>query len=189
MKTKSVVLALMIMLSGSVMFAQKAEVNVQKTSIEWLGKKIGKKHDGNIKVKSGYLELKENEIAAGKFVVDMTSITNNDLKDEGTNQKLVGHLKSDDFFGVKTYPTAEFVITKSSKFNNGTATLTGDLTIKGKTESISFEVVKAEKEYTAKMDIDRSKFDVRYGSNSFFDNLGNAAIDDIFTLNIKLVVN
>ncbi len=79
-------------------------------------------------------------------------------------------------------------MTKSSKFSNGKATLTGDITIKGKTESISFEVERAGKEYTAKVDIDRSKFDVRYGSNSFFDNLGDKAIDDIFTLDIKLVV-
>jgi len=188
MKTKTFVLAYIIMLSGSAMFAQKAEVNIQKTTVEWLGKKIGGKHEGNIQLKSGYLELKEGEIVAGSFVVDMTSITNTDLKDEGSNQKLVGHLKSDDFFGVQTYPTAEFVVTKSSKSNNGTATLTGDITIKGNTESISFEVVRAGKEYTAKLDIDRSKFDVRYGSKSFFDNLGDKAINDIFTLDIKLVV-
>ena len=189
MKTKNFVLASIIMLSGSSIFAQRAEVNVQTTTIEWLGKKIGGKHEGNIQLKSGYLELKEGEIIAGNFVVDMTSITNTDLKDEGSNQKLVGHLKSDDFFGVQSYPTAEFVVTKSSKFNNGTATLTGDLTIKGNTESISFEVVRAGKEYTAKLDIDRSKFDVRYGSKSFFDNLGDKAINDIFTLDITLVVN
>ena len=188
MKTKIFVSALMIMLSGSAMFAQKAEVNTQKSSIEWLGKKIGGKHMGNVQVKSGYLEFKEGEIVAGNFVVDMTSITNSDLKDEDYNQKLVGHLKSDDFFGVQTYPTAEFVVTKSSKFSNGTTTLTGDLTIKENTESISFEVVRAGSEYAARLDIDRSKFDVRYGSNKFFDNLGDKAIDDIFKLDIKLVV-
>ncbi len=187
MKTKYFVLACTIMLSGSAMFAQKAEVNTEKSKVEWMGKKMGGQHEGNIQLKSGYLELKAGEIVAGNFTVDMTSITNTDLKD-GSNQKLVGHLKSDDFFGVQAYPTAEFVVTKSSKFNNGTATLTGDLTIKGNTESISFEVVRAGKEYAAKLDIDRSKFDVRYGSNSFFDNLGDKAIDDIFTLKIKLVV-
>ena len=119
----------------------------------------------------------------------MTTITNSDLKDEGYNQKLVGHLKSDDFFGVEKFPTASFVVTKSSKFSNGKATLTGDITIKGKTESISFDIVKQSKEYTTKIEIDRSKFDVRYGSDSFFDNLGDKAIDDIFSLNIKLAVN
>jgi len=189
MKTKNLILALTIMLSGSTIFAQKATINTEKSSIEWLGKKIGGQHDGHIRLKSGSLDLKGDQIVAGNFVVDMTSITNTDLKDEGTKQKLIGHLKSDDFFGVETYPTATFVITKGTKFVNGTATLTGDITIKGKKESISFDVLKAGSTYTAKVEIDRSKFDVRYGSNSFFDNLGDKAIDDVFTLNIKLVVN
>ena len=170
------------------MFAQKVEVNIKKSSVKWLGEKIGGQHEGTIQVKSGSFELKNDKIAAGNFVIDMTTITNTDLEDEGYNQKLVGHLKSDDFFGVTKYPTANFVLTKSSKFTNGKATITGDLTIKGKTESISFEVAKAGNEYSAKIEIDRSKFDVRYGSNSFFDNLGDKAIDDIFTLDIKLVV-
>ncbi|MFH0759301.1 MAG: YceI family protein [Bacteroidota bacterium] len=188
MKAKNFVAAMMIMLSGGVMFAQKAAVDTQKSSIEWLGKKIGGQHTGNIQLKSGHIELVKGEISAGHFIVDMTSITDTDLKDEAYNQKLVGHLKSDDFFGVEAYPTSEFVVTESSKFINGTATITGDLTIKGKTESISFEVVRSGKDYTASVAIDRSKFDVRYGSNSFFDNLGDKAIDDIFTLQIKLVV-
>ena len=188
MKTKNFVLALTIMLSGSTMFAQKAKVNTEKSSVEWLGKKIGGQHEGNIQIKSGNLELKGDQIVAGNFVVDMTSITNTDLKDEGYNQKLVGHLKSDDFFGVEAFPTANFVVSKSSDFSNGTATLTGYLTIKGNKESISFDVVKVGNAYTAKIEIDRSKFDVRYGSNSFFDNLGDKAIEDHFTLNIKLVV-
>ena len=189
MKTINFVLALVIMLTTQVMFAQKVEVNTAKSSVEWLGIKIGGQHEGNIQLKSGYFELKNDQIVVGEFVVDMTTITDTDLEDQGYNQKLVGHLKSDDFFGVEKYPTAEFVIKKSSKFSNGKATVTGDITIKGKTESISFEVVGAGKEYTVKIDIDRSKFDVRYGSNSFFDNLGDKAIDDIFTLNIKLVVS
>lgn len=189
MKSRNLVLAFTIILSSSAMFAQKAEVNTEKSSIEWLGKKIGGQHEGNIQIKSGSLELNGDKIVAGNFIVDMTSITCTDLKDESYNQKLVGHLKSDDFFGVETYPTAKFVVTKSSGFSNGTAALTGDLTIKGKKESITFDVLKTGNAYSAKIDIDRSKFDVRYGSNSFFDNLGDKAIEDNFTLNVKLVVN
>lgn len=177
------------MLSSNIMLAQKVDVNTEKSNIEWLGKKIGGQHEGNIHVKSGYLELKNNKIVAGDFVVDMTTITNTDLKDEGYNQKLVGHLKSDDFFGVAKYPIATFVVSKSSKFINGKASLTGEITIKGKTERISFDIVRSGNRYTAKIDIDRSKFDVRYGSNSFFDNLGDKAISDIFTLDIELAVN
>jgi polyisoprenoid-binding protein YceI len=189
MKTINIALTLIIMLTTQAMFAQKVEVNTKKSSVQWLGKKITGQHEGNIQIKSGYFELKNDKIVAGEFVVDMTTITNTDLQDEGYNQKLVGHLKSDDFFGVEKYPTADFVVTKSSKFSDGKANVTGDITIKEKTESITFDVVRTGKDYNAKMDIDRSKFNVRYGSNSFFDNLGDKAIDDIFTLSIKLVVN
>lgn len=189
MKTKNLVLAFIMMVTGSALIAQKAEVNTEKSSIEWLGKKIGGQHEGFIQLKSGYLDLKDEKIVAGKFVVDMNSITCTDLENEEYNQKLVGHLKSDDFFGTETYPTSSFVVTKSSGFNNGTAMVTGELTIKGKKENMTFDVVKSGSVYTAKLVIDRSKFDVRYGSNSFFDNLGDKAIDDNFTLKIKLVVN
>jgi polyisoprenoid-binding protein YceI len=189
MKKLNFVIALIILLSSNVMFAQKVEVNTKKSTIDWHGEKIGGEHEGNIQIKSGYIELKNDQIVAGNFVIDMSSIANTDLKDEGYNKKLVGHLKSDDFFGVEKYPTANFEITKSSKFSNGKATVTGNLTIKDKTESVSFEVLEKGKTYTAKMEIDRSKFDVRYGSDSFFDNLGDKAIDDIFTLNIKLLVD
>lgn len=188
MKTNSYVLTMIILLSAGAIFAQKAEVNTQKSSIEWVGKKIASQHNGNILLKSGTLEFKDGEIVGGNFVVDMKSITNSDLK-EGSKERLEGHLKSDDFFGVETFPVSEFVVTKSSKFNEGSATLTGELTIKGNTESISFEVERAGNEYAARVEIDRSKFDVRYGSDSFFDNLGDKAIMDIFTLNIKLVLN
>ena len=177
-----------LLVSGQVLLAQSKEVNKEMSSIEWHGKKIGGKHEGFIQLKSGSLELKGDQIVAGDFVVDMSTISNTDLKSEGSNQKLVGHLKSDDFFGVEKFPTATFKVVESSKFSNGTATLTGDITIKGKTERISFDVTRDGKAYMAEMEIDRSKFDVRYGSKSFFNNLGNNAIDDMFKLRIKLVL-
>jgi len=188
MKTISLVFALIVLMSGNITIAQKVEVNTQKSNIKWLGKKVVGEHEGNMQMKSGFLDFKDDRIVAGEFVIDMTSITNTDLEDEGYNQKLVGHLKSDDFFGVEKYPTANFVVTQSTKFKNGKATLTGNISIKGKTESISFDVIRKGKEYVSTVEIDRSKFDVRYGSDSFFDNLGDKAIDDIFILDIKLVL-
>jgi polyisoprenoid-binding protein YceI len=176
------------MLSFSLTFAQKVEVNSDASTIKWHGKKIGGEHYGNIKLKSGTFEVKDNQIKSGTFTIDMTSITCTDLTDPGYNGKLVGHLKSDDFFGVDKFPTANFVVTESTKFNNDKASVTGEITIKGKKETITFDVMKSDNAYSAKLEIDRSKFDVRYGSNSFFDNLGDKAIDDIFTLDIKLVV-
>jgi polyisoprenoid-binding protein YceI len=188
MKAKNYLLTIAMMVSGSVLFAQTMEVDTKKSSIGWHGSKIGGEHDGFIQLQSGSFEMEGDQIVAGNFVVDMATITNTDLKDEGRNQRLVGHLKSDDFFGVETYPTATFKVVQSSEFTNGKATLTGDITIKDKTERISFDVMKTGKEYSATVELDRSKFDVRYGSKSFFDNLGDNVIHDIFTLRIKLVV-
>jgi len=178
-----------IILASQLMYAQKVEVNTSKSQVKWFGKKITGQHEGTIQLKSGHFELQDDQIVSGNFVVDMQTITNTDLKDEGYNQKLVNHLKSDDFFGVSTFPTADFTVTESSKFMNGKATISGEITIKGKTEKITFEVIRKGNEYTTQIEIDRSKFNVRYGSNSFFDNLGNTAIDDIFTLDIRLAVN
>jgi len=190
MKTRNFLFALALMVSGTLLYAQTMEVNTDLSSIEWHGKKkIGGKHEGFIQLKNGSFQLTGEQLVAGTFVVDMTTITNTDLTDQGRNQRLVGHLKSDDFFGVETFPTASFTVVQSTDFENGKATLTGDITIKNKTERISFEVVRSGKEYTANVEIDRSKFDVRYGSKSFFNDLGDNAIDDIFILRIKLVVN
>lgn len=187
MKTKNLAIVIAALLTSSVLYAQKVEVNVNESNIEWVGKKIGGQHDGHIQLKSGSIEIKKKQIVAGSFVIDMASITNADLKDEGYNQKLVGHMKSDDFFGVDKFPTAKLVITEGSQFSNGKATIVADITIKGKTESISFDIMETTKGYSSKIEIDRSKFDVRYGSNSFFDNLGDKAIEDIFILNVNLV--
>ncbi len=187
MKTLQLVLALVIAGSLST-FAQKKEVKAEESVVKWTGEKIGGSHNGEIKVKSGFIELKSDQIVAGKIVIDMNTITDKDLEDPGYNAKLVGHLKSDDFFGVEKYPTASFIITKATKFKGGKATITGKITIKGKTDELSFDLVKSGGSYSARLKIDRSKFDVRYGSDSFFDNLGDKVIDDIFTLDVKLIL-
>ena len=140
-------------------------INTQKSSVEWIGKKIGGQHNGNIQLKNGMIDYKNNQIQSGSFTIDMNSITCTDLEDEGYNQKLVGHLKSDDFFGVNKYPTASFKVTESSTFKNDKANVSGDLTIKGLTQKITFEVSKNKNVFTATLDIDRSKHNVKYGSN------------------------
>lgn len=179
----------MLLLAGALTAtAQKSEINLAKSVVTWSGKKIGGSHYGGIQIKSGYFEFKDGAIVGGNVVMDMNSITNTDLTDEGYNQKLIGHLKSDDFFGVERFPTATFKASKATQFKNGKAALTGVLTIKGKSENISVEVTQKGNTYEAQLKIDRSKFDVRYGSNSFFDNLGDKAIDDLFVLDVQLVL-
>jgi polyisoprenoid-binding protein YceI len=187
MKTISLVLAFVLLVSTQSVFSQQVKVDTEKSKVKWTGSKIGGSHNGEIKLKSGEMELKGDQIVKGNFVMDMNTITNTDLDDKGSNQKLVGHLKSDDFFGVDKFPTSTLVIKNSTKFVNNKAKVTGDLTIKGKTQEVTFDVTRNNKTYTSKVEVDRSKYDVRYGSKSFFDNLGNKSIDDNFILDITLV--
>ena len=169
--------------------AQTFNINNKTSSIEWVGKKIEGQHNGEIKIKSGSLTIKDKKIESGNFVMDMNSITCADLEDEAYNNKLVGHLKSDDFFGVNDHPESSFIITNSTTFKDNKSAIKGNLTIKGITEEILFFVERIDNTFKATIDVDRSKHNVRYGSNSFFDNLGNAAIDDVFNLNITLITN
>ncbi|OGU57879.1 MAG: hypothetical protein A2X64_10315 [Ignavibacteria bacterium GWF2_33_9] len=188
MKTLKILIVLFLVGTFTA-FAQNSDVDLNKSTVKWTGNKIGGSHNGDIKVKSGSFVLDAGNIVSGNVVIDMNTITNADLTDETYNQKLVGHLKSDDFFGVEKFPTASFKVTKASKFKNGKAKLTGTLTIKGKSDKITFEITKKGDTYSTQLKVDRSKFDVRYGSKSFFNNLADKAIDDIFILDIQLVFN
>lgn len=187
MKTIKLVLTLAFVLTISLMNAQNFMINTEESTIKWTGKKIGGKHFGEILIKSGTLEIKDNKIINAYFIIDMTSITNTDLESEEYKQKIVGHLKSDDFFGVENHPTSILRLSSEAEFINGIASVTADLTIKGKTNPVSFEIKKGENEYTSVIVIDRSKYDIRYGSRSFFDNLGDKYINDEFTLDVSLI--
>lgn len=168
------------------------KVNTESSVITWTGKKvIGKSHTGTLMLQEGSLDMDGSTLKGGSFVIDMTTLTDTDLSGEWKD-KLEGHLKSDDFFGVETYPTASFVITNVASTGDGAYSVTGDVTIKGKTESLTFPATVKEVdggyEATADVTFDRSKFDVRYGSDSFFDNLGDKAIDNNIDLSISLTV-
>jgi polyisoprenoid-binding protein YceI len=168
-------------------FAGSQNVDTAKSSVKWLGKKVTGEHTGTINVKEGNLEVSNGKVTGGKVVIDMNSIADTDLTDANWNAKLVGHLKSDDFFGVATYPTSELVITKVE----GT-TFSGNLTIKGITNPIVFTATSSTAgkttTYKGTLTIDRSKYNVKYGSKSFFENLGDKVIYDEFTLDFNLVV-
>ena len=172
-------------------FAGSQKVDAAKSSVKWLGKKVTGQHNGTIAIKEGSLEVEKGKVTGGKVVIDMQSIVVEDIKDAGTNAKLVGHLKSDDFFSVATNPTAELNVTKVVS-NGNSHTFTGNLTIKGITNPATFTATSAKEGkatvYKGTLTIDRSKYNVRYGSNSFFDNLGDKAIYDEFTLDFNLVV-
>lgn len=176
--------------------ANTLKVDTQKSSLTWNGKKVTGEHSGNVKLQGGTLQVDNGKLTGGEVTIDMASLSNTDLKDAGYNAKLVGHLKSDDFFGVEKYPTATFRITKAEPIANAKAgesnyTITGDLTVKGKTNPVTFpaqvKVSGNKAEAKAKVTIDRAKYDVKYGSKSFFDNLGDKVINDEFTVDLDLV--
>ncbi len=188
MITKRLLFTVLTFLIVGGLYAQSFKVNAEKTELRWTGKKVVGQHIGHIKLIDGALTIKDNRITSGTFNIDMKSITDDDLQDAGYNQKLVGHLKSDDFFGVEKFPVATLVITDGTTFTNNQAEVKGKLTIKGITNPIAFKVTQKGSSYTASIPVDRSKFDVRYGSGSFFDNLGDKVIDDIFTIDVIVAI-
>ncbi len=166
-------------------------VDTAYSNIVWTGYKVTGQHTGNVKVKSGNLQFADGVLTGGSFEIDMNSITCTDMQGE-YGDKLVGHLKSDDFFGVATHPTAKFVITRIiPQDTKGNYKIIGDLTIKNTTKPAKFfaNVVDkgAEINASGKLVIDRSEYDVRFGSGSFFDGLGDKTIYDEFDLQIWLV--
>lgn len=167
------------------------KVNPSKSELTWLGKKVTGEHTGNIALKEGYIALDGAKLVGGKFVADLNSITCTDLTDKSYNEKLIGHLKSEDFFGVEKNPTATFVVTKVAPKTAGVYDVTGDLTIKGITKPATFPVtVKTTgtgAEATGKLVVDRSKYDIKYNSKSFFENLGDKMIHDDFSIDVKIV--
>jgi polyisoprenoid-binding protein YceI len=169
------------------------KVNTDQSTVAWTGKKVSGSHTGFIKISSGSMTLKGENITAGTFEMDMNSITNTDVTDKGYNEKFVGHLKNDDFFSTTKYPKATFVLTKASSKGNGNYDVSGNLTIKNITNEITFPAsIKTEGKQlkaSAQITVDRTKFGIKYGSGSFFDNLGDKAIDNNFILDVNLIAS
>ncbi|OFX75162.1 MAG: hypothetical protein A2X12_12040 [Bacteroidetes bacterium GWE2_29_8] len=164
-------------------------VNSLKTKLVWTGKKVIGMHTGNIIVSKGTMYVENNKIVSGDFDIDMKTITDTDLEDPKTNASLVGHLKSEDFFNIGKYPIANLkiknVIQKGEKF-----LIKADLTIKGITKPLEFEanIKISENNIIASSTIlvDRTKYDIKYGSGKFFEGLGDKIIYDEFELKINL---
>jgi polyisoprenoid-binding protein YceI len=167
------------------------KVDTNSSSVVWTGYKVTGKHTGTIKIKNGMLSMDAGLITGGSFEIDMNSVKDTDMEGEYAG-KLEGHLKSDDFLGVASFPTASFVITKAiPQDSKGNYKILGNLTIKGITKEVKFFANAAEANGTVnaagKITIDRSEFNMRYGSGSFFDGLGDKTIYDEFDLQVSLV--
>lgn len=183
-KFKTIALSVIALVSFT-LNAQTKKIDTNKSNIHWIGKKVTGQHDGTITLKDGALVFKGNKLAGGNFTVDMTTINTTDLEG-GMKEKLDGHLKSDDFFGVSKFKTANLVFKTIADKGNNNYTVTADLTIKGITNPISFDMNINDKVATTKLLVNRTKYDIKYGSGSFFDNLGDKTIYDDFELEVTL---
>ena len=182
---KSIALALVVVLSTLSVSAQTKNINTATSSIEWLGKKVTGQHNGTVNFKDGTLVFKKNILAGGTFTVNMTSLTATDLSGEYQG-KLNGHLKADDFFGTEKFPTATLVFKKIGVKSANVYNVTADLTIKGITKPVTFELTVNGNTATTAFNVDRTKYDIKYGSKSFFESIGDKAIYDEFELKVTL---
>ncbi len=187
---KFIFIPLLALFAMAASVATNYTVDTATSNIVWTGYKVTGQHAGNVKVKNGSLTMTDGKLTGGSFEVDMASITCTDMQGEYAD-KLIGHIKSEDFFGTNKYPTAKYVITKAIPTDSkGNYKLVGSMTIKSTTKEVKFNANVAEADgvvtATGKMTIDRSEFDVKYGSGSFFDGLGDKTIYDDFDLNIAL---
>lgn len=170
-------------------------INTKTSKVYWTATKVGGSHTGTIDIANGSITIKNNGVESANIVMDMKSIQNTDLEDPGYKAKLEGHLRSDDFFAVEkfvqsTFKVTEFSPIKNAKKGDSNYTLTGDLTIKGITHSVSFPallVISGDNvTVNGTLTFDRSKWDVRYGSGSFFEGLGDHLIYDDVELRFQL---
>ena len=149
-------------------------VDTLNSKAEWKGFKVVKSdntsHIGTLKFESGEVTVKDGKLESGQFVIDMTSIANDDLKDSEINDKLIGHLKSEDFFDTEKFPTASFEITKISEAPKGSdynTILDGNLTLKGITKPATFNANVKIKDgelsiATEPRDINRDEFGIKF---------------------------
>jgi polyisoprenoid-binding protein YceI len=171
-------------------------VDAAQSQVMWFGRNINTLHNGTLKIKEGQIQFDDASVK-GNIVLDMNSIANTNLTDLALNQMLVAHLKSEDFFETATYPTAKIVIkqsTRNAEDNSGTPnfSLTAEVTIKDVTRELTFPTeIAVEEDGTLKahahFDFDRTLWNVKYGSWKFFKLLGMHLVDDVISLNLKLV--
>lgn len=195
MKTTVTILGIIFMnavISFNVM-ASSYEIDKNESRVKWTGKKVTGHHYGTINLKKGTIEMEDGVIRSGIFEMDMSSIVNEDLKNEAINKKLVDHLKSDDFFSVDKYPVSTLVVKEVKAYNEEEFLFLGDLSIKGITKPVTFKAVirnqNGKLTANGSIEIDRTLYDIRYGSGKFFASLGDNMIYDTFTLDFSVVAN
>jgi len=172
-------------------------IDIAESVIEWTGRNITGSHYGTLNILTGSVPIRRGLPVNATFTIDMDSIRNLDVQDPALNKILVSHLKSDDFFHIKKFPTARFETTAfkpvaGAKAGGRNYDVTGKLTMKGITNAVSFPTVVSLRDdlaivAEAHFDIDRTLWNVNYGSGKFFEKLGRHLVYDIISLQLKLV--
>jgi polyisoprenoid-binding protein YceI len=172
------------------MTVNQFSVRPAQSHIDWTGRKVTGAHNGTIAIKEGLLVFHDEQLAAGRFVIDTCSIVILDVTDPATNAQFAGHLASDDFFSSEQYPEAYFEIRTAEPRTPGFYYVDGSLTIKGITHPVGFEaqVVRSGDRVTAtgNITVDRTKYDMKFRSGNFFQNLGDTLIYNHFDLAVSL---
>ena len=162
----------------------------EKSLMKWAGQKVGGAHDGTIKIQSGDFEVVNGVISKGEIIIDMSTISVDDIQDGEKNADLVNHLKADDFFGSDKFPTARFLINEGSKGESNNQVLVGELTIKDVSVLKKFDVqintMKGAMEIVSNISIDRTKFGIEYKSKKL-DALADKFIYDNFDLKFSII--
>ncbi len=172
------------------------QVNTSNSTITWTGSKIGGDHTGTLKLSNGSIAVEDGKVTGGSFTIDMNSLKNTDLPAEKQGD-LEGHLKNEDFFDVPKYPQSKFEITKITSVSGDPAAshlVYGNLTVKDVTKQVGFKtkinVSAAGVQVTSPpFTIDRTAFNIKYGSNKFFDNLKDKAINDNISLQLNIAAS
>lgn len=184
---KTIALALIVVAGTFTATAQNKKINVEKSKITWVGKKVTGQHDGTINFSSGTLVFDGKKLKGGSFEVDMNSITVKDLEAGKGKEKLEGHLKADDFFGVDKYPSSTLEFKTIASKGGDVYTVTADLTIKGNTLPVTFDLAIGQGTARTSFKVNRTKYGIEYKSSSIFSGIGDAAINDDFELTVSLV--
>lgn len=163
-------------------------VDKSSSKVEWVGTKklIDSTHSGTVAIKDGSIEFAKDQPKKGVVMIDMMTIKNDDISDEKYRKKLVGHLMSEDFFAVKKHPTAKLEMTEIKPLKGKMYSVKGFLTIKGMKKDINFKAQIDQGMLQAKMTFDRTKYNIRYGSDQFFKSLGDKVISDDVIVNASL---
>jgi polyisoprenoid-binding protein YceI len=182
--------AVLALTSATVIKPVTYTIDAAKSTFKWTGKKVTGQHWGYIKFSNGTITTDGANITGGAFTVDMNSIDCQDIPADKGADKLVGHLKADDFFGTAKFPTSNLTIKSATSTGAGQFDVKADLTIKGITNEIMFPaaITMDGKSLTAKASfkVDRTKFGIKYGSGTFFENIGDKAISNDFDVEIDL---